>query len=237
VALNASVSGGRAANRLIALAVPLAAAAAVGLVLGHLANEFVLDQRVVQLRASAEGTGWTWAASMATLAAGLAAGLLGLLTGRRAPLALLFLLAFFALDDFVEIHERLGVEVADAVALPSWIGARIWTLIYLPLLGLALLLGWMVSRSLERPMRRLIALGAASLAAGVVLEVAGIVTKKVEEEQGRPTPHEVRAGFEEAAELAGWILVAAGLTAGALAAAAASSSPHAPAPRAQAPRS
>jgi hypothetical protein len=229
VALNASVRGGRAPARLLALAVPLAATAAVALVAGHLVNEFLLDRRVVQLYASAEHTAWTWAASMATLAAGLACGLLGFLGGRRMALALGGLLAFFALDDFVEVHERLGVEAADALSLPTWIGPRMWTLLYLPLLGLALVLGRRVLRDLERPVQRTVALGAALLATGVALEVVGIATKRAHEE-GLGTPHEVRAGFEEAVELAGWILVAGGLTAGALAAAA-SSSPPAPAHR------
>ena len=236
VPLNASASGGRAADRMLALAVPLATTAAVALLAGHLVNEFLLGGRVVQLQASAEQTAWTWAASMATLAAGLAAGLLGFLVGRRAELGLTALFAFFALDDFIEVHERLGVEAAEALSLPTWIGVRVWTLIYLPLLGLALVLGWHIARNLAPELRRTIATGTALLVVGVFLETAGAATKWLDE-QGWPAPHAVRAGFEEAVELAGWILVAAGFAAGALAAAA-SSSPPGPEPRrTTAPRS
>ena len=216
--MNASAAAGRTTGRLLAISLPLAAAAGVGLLLGHLANEFVLDRAVVQLQASAEHTAWTWAASMATFAASLAAGLLGFLTRQRAPLALLGLLAFFALDDFIEIHERLGARVADLIGLPDWVGPRFWTLLYLPLLGLTVVLGWRLVRTLDAPVRRVVALGGALLAAGFVLEAGGIATKRLAE-KGQPTPHEVRAGFEEAVELSGWILVAGGLSAAAVGAA------------------
>jgi hypothetical protein len=63
-----------------------------------------------------------------------------------------------------------------------------------------------------------ILLGVALFGPGYVLEAAGIVTKRIEE-SGFELPHLIRAGLEESVELAGWILVAAGLAAGMLAAA------------------
>ena len=237
--VNASAPAGRAARRLLALAPPAAVAAGGALFAGHLVNELLLDRATAQLYASAERTAWTWAAAMATLAAGLGAGLLGFVRGDRVALGLAGLLAFFGLDDFVEVHERLGFRAAEAAGLPEWVGPRAWTVLYLPLLALALVLGARVARTLDDAVRRPLAVGAVLLVAGFALEVGGIATKRVSGE-GIGTLHEVRAGAEEAVELAGWILVSAALCAGGLAGAGgatpAERSTNLRRPRAQAPR-
>ena len=156
---------------------------------------------------------------MATLAAGLAA----LLHSRSSPApreaaALGVLLVFFSLDDFLEIHENAGLDVSESLGLPDYVGPRLWVVLYLPLAAAGLVLLWRVAAELGGRPRSSILLGVALFGSGYLLEAAGIVTKRIEE-SGFDLPHLIRAGLEESVELAGWILVAAGLTAGMLAAA------------------
>jgi hypothetical protein len=54
--------------------------------------------------------------------------------------------------------------------------------------------------------------GIALLGAGILLELLGIATKRLQLD-GTAWPHAVRGAFEEAAELSGWIMVASALTA------------------------
>ena len=136
---------------------------------------------------------------------------------RARALALGALLAYFSLDDFVELHERFGQELADAADLPEAVGARIWILIYLPLLALGGLLVWSIVPRTLPPIRRFQLAGLGLLVAAVLSEGLGVFTKALEE-RGFESPHAVRAGVEEAVELAGWSLLAAGLFAAAYAA-------------------
>lgn len=184
------------------------------LLLAHLFNHVVLDDRIGELQASAEQNVWSWAASMAAFASGLSALLLAPVARHpRRVFALGCLLVFFALDDYVEIHENLGEDVSGALGFPDYVGPRLWTLIYLPLAVLVAALLWSLAWELDRRARGLVLAGAGLLACGYVLEAAGIVTKRLEN-RGVELPHAVRAGLEESAELAGWILLAAGVTAG-----------------------
>ncbi len=209
-------AGARAADRALNLGWTLASVAGGVLLLAHVVNHVALDDRIVELQASAERNVWSWAASMATLAAGLSALLLGQWCRRPwQAWTLGALLVYFALDDYVEIHEHLGDGVSEALGFPEYVGPRLWVVLYLPLLGAAAALLWLIAEELEERARNGILGGAALLAAGYLLEGAGIGTKRLES-QGYELPHAVRAGLEESAELAGWIVLAAALTAGML---------------------
>jgi hypothetical protein len=212
-------SSGKAPDRVLALGRGLALVGGTALLLGHVFNHLALDDRIGELQASAEHNVWSWAATMATLAAGLAA----LLHSRsssapRESVALGALLVFFSLDDFLEIHENAGLDVSESLGLPDYVGPRLWVFLYLPLAAAGLVLLWRVAAELGGRPRSSILLGVALFGSGYVLEAAGIVTKRIEE-SGYELPHLIRAGLEESVELAGWILVAAGLSAGMLAAA------------------
>ena len=221
-AMHASSSvttGARASDRVLALGRAFALLGGAALLLGHVVNHLALDDRIGELQASAEHNVWSWAATMATLAAGLAA----LLHSRsssapRESAALGVLLVFFSLDDFLEIHENAGLDVSESLGLPDYVGPRLWVVLYLPLAAAGLLLLWRVAAELGGRPRSSILLGVALFGSGYLLEAAGIVTKRIEE-GGFELPHLIRAGLEESVELAGWILVAAGLAAGMLAAA------------------
>jgi hypothetical protein len=204
----------RAAARALHVGWTLGAAAGGALLAAHLVNHIALDNRIGELQASAEHNVWTWAASMATFAAGLAAVLYARWSPRpRRPLALGVVLVYFALDDWVEIHENFGDGVSDLLGLPGYVGPRLWVALYLPLVGAAVVLLWLVAEEIGGLARRAMIGGLGLLAAGYALEAIGIVTKRLEE-RGVELPHAVRAGLEEGTELAGWIVVAAGLAAG-----------------------
>lgn len=203
-------------ERLLKTGVALAVVGAGLQAVVHLFNLFALDRRYYQLDASGEGTAFAWASTMATFAAALGAlfwaGSDQRVRGRAVLLAAL--LTYFSFDDFVQVHERFGQDLADAVDLPEAVGVRIWILIYLPLLGLAAYIVWTISVHTMERIRRFQLGAIALLAAGVVSEGAGILTKALEE-RGFESPHVVRAGLEEAVELAGWTVLTAALFAAA----------------------
>jgi hypothetical protein len=206
-------AGDRAGARALHLGWTLGAAAGATLLVAHLVNHVALDNRIGTLQASAEHNVWSWAASMTTFAAGIAALLYAHWSPHpRRALALGALLVYFALDDWVEIHENVGDEVSEALGLPGYVGPRLWVALYLPLAGAVVALLWLVAEESGGRARRAILGGLALLAAGYGLEAIGIVTKRFEE-RGVELPHAVRAGLEEGAELAGWVVVAAGLSA------------------------
>lgn len=202
-------------DRLLRSAVVLAVAGVAIQTFIHVFNLFVLNDRYYHLDVSAEKTVFAWASSAATFAAACACLLIAAVPetkGRLRMTVLGLLLAHLSLDDFVEIHERLGVEVDKALNLPEFIGPRVWVLVYLPLLAVAAaLLVWAAFESPPRPGRYQLA-GLGLLVLGVASEAFGVVTKLLEE-HGIESPHRLRAGLEEGLELGGWILLAAGLTA------------------------
>jgi hypothetical protein len=217
--------GDRAAERALTLGWALGFLGGATLLLAHLVNHIALDDRIGELQASAEHNVWTWAASMATLVAGLSALLFARSSAQPGRAWILgTLLVYFALDDWVEIHENLGEDVSDFLGFPDYVGPRLWVALYLPLTGAVLALLWLVAEEIGGRARRAILAGVALLAAGYALEAVGIVTKRLEE-RGYDLPHAVRAGLEEGTELAGLIVLATGLTAGMLAARRAPSAP------------
>lgn len=209
-------TGARAADRALASGWALAGITGTIFLLAHVVNHVALDDRIGELQASAEQNIWSWAASMATLVAGLSTLIYARSARRtRRAWALGALLVFFALDDYVEIHENLGDDVSDALSLPDYVGPRLWVVLYLPLLGAAAALLWSLAEELGGRARSGILAGAALLAAGYLLEGLGILTKRLED-RGVELPHALRAGLEESAELAGLIVLASALTAGML---------------------
>jgi hypothetical protein len=182
---------------------------------GHLVNLYLLDDRYSSLDVSAEHTAFAWASSVATFGAACAALLLARRPnpGSRRLMALLgVLLAFLSLDDFVEVHERLGTWTEDVLGLPEAIGPRIWLLVYLPVLATAALLLLWSARNAPPRAARYQAAGIALLIAATLSEGVGVLTKLLEE-HGLESPHRLRAALEEGHELGGWIVLAAGLAA------------------------
>jgi hypothetical protein len=135
---------------------------------------------------------------------------------RRSLLALAAALSFFSLDDAVFLHERIG-ELDTELGLGSSGGRLVWPAVYLPLLTGTLYLLLVASRAAPAPARRILRVGSGLLVAAVVLEVSSYSLVRLG--YGfRDWPFTIEIVLEEGLELAGWILIAGGLTAAAAAA-------------------
>jgi hypothetical protein len=198
------------ADRILRLGVVLAVVGVVFQSAVHLFNYFALDERYASLDVSAEHTAFAWVSTAASFAAACGALLLALRRERDRPLLLLAaaLIAYFSMDDFVEIHERVGYELAQRIDLSESVAQRFWLLVFAPLFFAALWILWRIARATPGEPGRYQKLALGLLVAGVVAEGAGILTKRLEED-GNGTPHSIRALFEEGFELSGWVILAA----------------------------
>jgi hypothetical protein len=183
--------------------------------LAHLANEFLLDDRVEGLDADVEGNVFTWASSAAVFGVALAALLHAVaIRERRREFALVLGVAtLFSLDDATQIHERIALKVGEGLlGLPDYAAVRLWLLFYLPLLLLMGALLWVLAEHVWAPAGRMVRVGLALLVASIPVEFAGLVTRPLSE-RGHEAPDHLRVAVEEGLELGGWVLAAAGLTA------------------------
>lgn len=205
----------RVGERLLRLGVIAAVAAVTTQTLAHLANEFVFDDRFEALDADFEGNAFTWASSAAVLAVALAA-LLHAVAFRRRFHEFVLIVAIgtlFSLDDAVQIHERLALRLGeDLLGLPDYAAVRLWLVLYLPLLLVIAALLWIVASEAWAPAGRTIRVGLGALVASIPFELAGVVTRPLADD-GTDAPEVVRVAIEEALELGGWIVVAAGIMA------------------------
>ena len=195
------------------LGIRLALAAVAVQTVAHLVNEFALDGEISNLDADAEFATFAWAGSVAIFAAGLAVTLLA--TVERAP-RLFYLvgavLAFLSLDEIVQIHERLALELTEGFELPDYVGVRLWLVLYGPLLLALALVLWRFAAGLNNTGRQTLVQGLGLLVIAVGLEAVGLPTKWLDD-RGVEWPDVLRIAAEEAAELGGWILVATALLA------------------------
>ncbi len=203
------------ADRLLRAGLLLAVAGVAFQTIVHLVNLFAFDDRYYHLDLSAEHTVFSWVNAVAIFAAACGALLHAMdpaTRGRWRFGLLAALLAHLSLDEFFEIHERLGEWVAGWLDLPETVGVRIWLLAYLPVLAAAALLLFWSARTAPPKPRRFQLAGLALLVAAALSEGLGIFTKLLEDE-GWGKPHRMRAALEEGLELGGWIVLAAGILA------------------------
>lgn len=119
------------------------------------------------------------------------------------------LLAFLAVDEFFAVHEPLGVRAAAALGLSADYDSVLWPVVYLPLVGLVLLLVVRLAREGPDDIGPLLLTGLACLVAAVVLEV---VSYPFSTAVTGPGPvHALEGAVEEGLELAGWGLLASAL--------------------------
>jgi hypothetical protein len=186
----------------------LAAAGFVAVGSVHLANEFVFDDWSHHLNPNVEGNALTWVNSLVTLAAAGAAALLARAFGPRGRQVLMLaaVVAFFALDDLLAIHESLGAGLT-LFGLPE-IGG-IWVALYFPLFGFTITVLWKLAE--DAAGGPLLRHGVVLLAAAVAADLfaAGVVPAFGGDRGG--WLYELEIALEEAAELAGWLLIACGL--------------------------
>jgi hypothetical protein len=208
-----------ALERRILLAGAVVAAVAVGTQTGlHLLATLVLDTSSGLpwwLDADHEGTQFSWASGVATFAAALALALIVLVRNTAAPglIVLAALIAYLSLDDIARLHEHLAQKLREGAfenIRPEFID-RSWVVVYVPLLAVVAVLLLRMTRD-RRPADGLVRLGLLLLALAVGFEVAGLGTTLLADES-TTWPDSVEVALEEGAELGGWILIAAGLSA------------------------
>jgi hypothetical protein len=195
-------------NRLLTFGLRFATAAAVLQTAVHLLNALTLEKRA--LNVNFEDNPFAWASTVATFSVAFVATVraAGLRNGRVRYVLLASVAAFISLDDMVAIHEDVGTAAADLFGLPQSYDSVLWPAVYFPLLALGLFLLFSLAREAPERPRRFIYAGLALLAAALAAEVLSGPWTGGEEEW----PHILEGAFEEAAELAAWILVASALT-------------------------
>ena len=203
-------------RRRIASAGLAVAVAAVGVqTAAHLANAWLLHSRYPGLDAATEGNAFAWAASLATLAAAVAALCIAQAerTARVRGASLAILITLLALDDVVDLHDVLATDVAaDLPGRLGGLGAWAMPGVYLPVLLLAFVL--LVQSALAAPSAaaRPLCLGLGLLTAAIAVRLVAAAV----ELDGGTFPGGIRTAgvaLQQGSELGGWILVAAGLAA------------------------
>lgn len=195
-------------NRLLSFGLRFAIVAAVLQTVIHLVNAVLWDKRA--LNVNFEDNPFAWASTVATASVAFVALIRAAgLPGDRVAYALLAaVLAFLSLDDMIAIHEDLGTEAADLLGLAQSYDSVLWPVLYFPVLGLGVLLLLRFGRAAPERPRRFIYAGLALLAAALAAEVLSGPWTGGEEESA----HVIEGAFEEAAELAAWILISTTLT-------------------------
>lgn len=191
----------------LGLAVALTGVALQTLV--HLLNAAFFENPL--LDANAEHNPMTWASTVATFAAALAAALHATLLRkrRRTYIVLACAFAFFSLDDAILLHERLATSVLDALGVSvSW-DSVLWPALYLPLAGVVVLSLLAVAHTAPARAGRFIRIGLLLLLAAVAAEALSAPVSTTD--TGAGWAHVLVGAFEEGAELASWILIATGL--------------------------
>ncbi len=187
----------------------LAIVGGVALLVIHLANAAFLERRL--LNANLEGTVWTWASVVAAFGVALGAGLHALLMApRRAEhVGLAGAAAFLSMDDLTGLHEAIAGLILTVAGLSETWDSVIWPVVYLPVLGAVVLLIERLTRDAPARIRHSALAGLALLAFAVAIEAATAPWSGPQS----GWVHVVAGGLEEAAEQAGWILLAVAMLA------------------------
>jgi hypothetical protein len=180
----------------------------------HLTNALALDYRVWNMNADADGNALSWLSSTTTFAAALSAALLAVLPGpmRRRMAALAAILAFLSLDDIVGIHEEVGEDVTDQLAVADELARIVWPAIFFPLLAFVAVVLLQARRHASRGARQLLSVALVMLTLAILAEGAWSSWYLAGGEIETP-PDAVEVAVEEGLELAAWILIAGSLLA------------------------
>lgn len=179
----------------------------------YLADVYALDRRVQSFDVDREGGVATWAASVAIFSTGFVALLLSFVEPSRRLLLLVLggATIFLSFDEYLMVHERLGLRVTEALDLSDKYLRVAWPAIYLPLLATVAALIFHLARTSIGPARSLLGIGLLTLAAAVGLEIAGLALDLIPSLPERGYLYTAQITLEEGAELAGWILLTTGL--------------------------
>ena len=203
-------------DRIVTFGVVLAALGFAWITASQFSYVFVFDAKMGALNADAEYNAFSWASSVVTFTgAFLAALLAAVLREQRGRFLLLALtLALFSFDDTVQLHEDAGTRVADALKIDESYVYGVWPVIFFPLLAFAFLLLWHIAAGLPPRAANALRIGLGLLLLGVLAEgLASFWYGSGETAETFGGAFEI--AVEEGSELAGWVLVGAGLTAAA----------------------
>jgi hypothetical protein len=180
----------------------------------HLVNVIFFGLDLDVINADSDTAAFSWLSVAAEFTPALAAFLLATILPRARGrfFGLAATCAFFSADDMLQIHEKLTGGWTTSPGLPSHFGRMIWPAVFFPVLALAFILLWGLSLQVRRDVARFIQGGLLLLVASIILEVTSATFFYVGIGHG-DVPYELEVVLEEGAELAGWVLIAAALTA------------------------
>jgi hypothetical protein len=179
------------------------------------------DLQIDRLNADDDRSIWSWTGSAAELMAALGAGLMLVLPSvpRKPIIFLALVLAFFSIDDTVQVHEQLS-HVLER--FPRWTGLpprMVWPILYSPVMLATCAMLWRISVAMVERCGRALRGGVVMLGFAVLLEF-GVGAVSLDLGSGRfDTAGATSMGYacevvaEEGLELAGWLLIAASLIA------------------------
>jgi hypothetical protein len=206
---------GETVDRVVALGVAAAAVAFAAQSTVDVVNEFGLDDAYSGLDASAEGNFFTWLSVVAFLSGGFLALVHGavLAAHRVTYFALGAVLCGLSADDFVEGFERLAERLSLDLSDP--LDRRTVLLFELPLQLAALGLAWLLAARWPRRAQVAGRVGVVVLALGILLDEALLEATDRLRDSRFADLATLKSTLEEGLEVAGALLIAAGL-AGAL---------------------
>ena len=195
-------------ERLVRAGKAFAVVAVIAQTAVHTLNAILTDS--VYLSVNAENNPFAWLHGVAIFTAAAVCALAAVLTDyhRREFVALTVILSFLSLDEMIYVHEEIVARLLDALDLSTTWDSAVWPVIYLPLCGALAVLLVRIASVAPRPAGQLIFAGLALLLVAVAAE---IMSAPWSNEEGGLV-HTIEGAFEEAAELAGWIAIATGLT-------------------------
>lgn len=210
-----AIEADRLIDRILRLGVVVAVVAVVIQITSQLVNYFVFDGEIWNLNLDGEGNVFAWASSVTQFAAAFCCGLL-VLEGwwsRRRLVALMLILAFFSLDDIVQLHERLTLSfIGDALGIERAYSRVVWPLLFFPLLGAAFVLLWRLAERAPRQATPLVRIGLAMLVLAVGAEAFSTLLHVGEDGYGT-LQDTLLVAFEETLELGAWVVITAALAA------------------------
>lgn len=197
----------RPVDRLVTWGVWAAVTVALTQGIVHFLNAATIEAH--QLDVNEEHNVFTWANSGVILVGSLAACvtvLLGAQQHRRELLALALCMAFISFDETVVLHENIAFAILGAFDIGDVYDSLFWPILYSPLLaGTALLLVRVAGSAVPRA-RRCVLVGLGLLGLAVLLEIVSTPWST-----DRNVVHTIEGGFEEMAEIGGWILITTGI--------------------------
>jgi hypothetical protein len=204
---------GEPTRRIVATVCWVAVVAVIVQSAANLADFAFFDGDIKALNADEEQNAFAWASSVSTFAAGFFLLLPAVAAEAldRMTVALVSAIMFFSLDDAIALHERLADRSVEIVDLEITVERIAWPILYLPALVLVFVMLLRMARASSYPIATLIKAGLALLVAAIFAETTSAFY--IGDADLGTWRDVLEVTFEEGAELAGWILIAAALAA------------------------